>query len=205
LLVAKPRRPYAWSPELRNAGILKRYWRLRLKEASCPNADYHETIMRLQDAVQQHDPKFLLPHHHQALSIPEIRQHLNAATRQLHQTQKASIDNRFRAYQDLLAVYQSDQDADTQKESQRKAKIVKRTIRHEKIRQMFRNIRVTVRRASEPAVGDSSIKSPSNTYGRLWSRQFQRISRLYRSVKPKRNCMGYCIGPRVNRTTFVEL
>ena len=143
--VAKPRRPYAWSPELRNAGILKRYWRLRLKESSCPNADYHDTIMRLQDAVQQHDPKFLLPHLHQALSIPEIRQHLNAATRQLHQTQKASIDNRFRAYQDLLAVYQSDQDADTQKESQRKAKIVKRTIRHEKIRQMFRNIRVTVK------------------------------------------------------------
>jgi hypothetical protein len=143
--LAIPSRNYAWSPELRNAAIIRRYWRLRLKEATDLTSDYTSTIARLQMNVQQHDPTFRLPHHGQQLTPPEVRKHLNTASRTLKTAQMKAIENRFKTNQDLLAMYQNDQDPETRPESTRKAKIVKRTIRTEKIRNMFSNIRNTVK------------------------------------------------------------
>jgi hypothetical protein len=159
--IEQPRRSHAWSPALRNAGIIKKYWRLRLKETTIPNTNYAATILRLQHSVQQQDPKFILPHTECNLTAAEVRKHLNAASRQLHLIQMASSDNRFKAYQDILAVYQSDKDPETRPDSIRKAKIVKRTIRTEKIRAMFSNIRTTVR-GSMPTrlAGINQIKIP---------------------------------------------
>jgi hypothetical protein len=144
-VIAKPRRPYAWSPELRNAGILKRYWRLRLIESITPTANYEVAIQRLQNKIRQSDPSFCLPHLNTPMTAEEVRRKLNSATRHLRKIQQSATENRFKAYQDLLALYQSDTNPDTSKESSRKAKIVKRTIRTEKIRDMFRKIRHTVK------------------------------------------------------------
>jgi hypothetical protein len=86
---------------------------------------------------------------------------LNQATRCLHKTQKAATELRFKTYQDLLAVYQSDTDPNTVKESARKAKIVKRTIRTEKIRDMFRKIRFTAKHIlPDQQTGITQLKIP---------------------------------------------
>jgi hypothetical protein len=67
---------------------------------------------------------------------------------------------RFLAYQDLLATYATDLDPVTRPESNRKAKIVKRTIRTERIRRMFRNIKLTIQRGPISQYGISQIKVP---------------------------------------------
>jgi hypothetical protein len=139
-----PKPLYVWSPQLRNAGIIRRYWRLRLREIK-HNEDFSPTIGRLQDTIRQSDPSFRLPHAGDRLTITEIRQQLKTATKTLHEMQKGSVEMRFRSYQDLLALYKADTDPVTKPESNRKAKIVNRTIRTERIRRMFRNIRNTIK------------------------------------------------------------
>jgi hypothetical protein len=155
--LAIPRKNYAWSPELRNAAIIRRYWRLRLKEATDLTSDYTATIARLQLNVQQHDPTFSFPYQGQQLTTSEIRKHLNTATRTLKTAQMKATENRFKTYQDLLATYQNDQDPATRPESNRKAK---RTIRTEKIRNMFSNIRNTVKGILPQQTGINQLKIP---------------------------------------------
>lgn len=140
-----PRKPYAWSPALRNAGITKRYWKLRLREVKHISEDYSPTIQRLQEQIQQNAPGFKFPYQSQNLDIATIRKHLKKAGQELLKLQKAATEVRFQSYQDLLATYTSDTDPTTKSESNRKARIVKRTIRTERIRSMFRNIRNTIK------------------------------------------------------------
>jgi hypothetical protein len=125
------------------------------------NANYQATIARLQNQIRLVDANFQIPHINSILSSEEIRKHLNQATRCLHKTQKAATELRFKTYQDLLAVYQSDTDPNTVKESARKAKIVKRTIRTEKIRDMFRKIRFTAKHIlPDQQTGITQLKIP---------------------------------------------
>jgi hypothetical protein len=138
-----PRKPYAWSPKLRNAGIVRRYWKLRLRETKY-REDYTQTIHRLQEQVKQSDPRFQFPFLYDKLSIDDIRKHLNQATKDLETIQQGSTEQRFQSYQDLLAIYKADTDPTTRPESNRKAKIVQRTIKTEKIRAMFRKIKNTM-------------------------------------------------------------
>ena len=42
-LLQRPKKPYEWSPKLRNDGLLYRYWRLRLREKT-HSEDYHQTL-----------------------------------------------------------------------------------------------------------------------------------------------------------------
>lgn len=63
-----PRKPHAWSPELRNAGITTRYWKLRLREVKHISEDYSPTIQRLQEQIQQNAPGFKLPYQSQTLT-----------------------------------------------------------------------------------------------------------------------------------------
>ena len=58
--------------------------------------------------------------------------------------QKASIELRFRSFIDLLATYDNDKNPNTKPESDRKAKIVRKTIQPEKTRAMHKNIRTVV-------------------------------------------------------------
>jgi DNA-binding transcriptional MerR regulator len=140
-----PRKVHAWSPQLRNAGMTKRYWRLRLHEAKNSGTNYQATISRLQAYIQCNDPTFKFPHINEALPILSIRQHLNAATKHLQAQQKQALSNRFKTYRDLLATYTNDTNPITRPESNRKAKIVKRTMRTERIRRMFHKIRTTAK------------------------------------------------------------
>jgi hypothetical protein len=155
-----PKKNYEWSPQLRNAAITKRYWKLRLRETKYPGEDYTTTIKRLQETIQQNQPQFQFPKVSDAITIDQARNGLTKATKELKRLQKTASGMRFLAYQDLLATYATDLDPVTRPKSNRKAKIVKRTIRTERIRRMFRNIKLTIQRGPISQYGISQIKVP---------------------------------------------
>lgn len=128
-LKRKPHR-LPWSPALRNAALLRRYWKLRLDDA--PNqSDYLDRMLRIQSQIQQGDPKFTFPFWKVTLSLDDIRHHLNQSSRALRLIQRDASSLRHHTLYDLLAVYTADTNPSTTEESQRKAKIVQRTIDRE--------------------------------------------------------------------------
>ena len=143
-IITKPRQPYSWSPTLRDAGLVYKYWRMRHREAK-HNEDYTATFDRIEQLVRQTTPQFALPLRQSLLPLEQITSHLNAAAKHLKLCQKNSTDLRFRSYTDLLATYETDSNLTTKKLSEKKAAIVRRTIRSEQCRLMYRNIRSIVK------------------------------------------------------------
>jgi hypothetical protein len=82
-----PERKYQWSPKLRNAAIVWRYWKLRLREIN-RSKNYQPTFLRWQQKVGQYDPAFRLPFLNESLSLEQVRKHLNAAQRGFRNIQK---------------------------------------------------------------------------------------------------------------------
>ena len=152
-------KPNHWSPELRNAGILCRYWRLRLKARN--HADYSETYTRLLQTAQQHDPHFTLPSLGIGLEPKEMSRQLKQAIRHLKKCQQESRELRHRTYQELLIRYENDNDPSTQLESIRRAKIVRNTMRAEDIRANFRDIRLAAKPFQTQQGGLKSLMIPS--------------------------------------------
>ena len=138
--LSKKKQPYQWSPQLRNAGILYRYWRLRRRELT-HKQNYTPTFQRLELQTQQHDPSFRLPFLGIPLPISEIKVQVTAAKLHLKSCQLSSTELRFRCYTDLQAAYANDPNPETK----RKLKIVTNTLNSEKSRAMNRNIRQTVK------------------------------------------------------------
>ena len=95
--------------------------------------------------AQAQDPTFVLPFLDSPLPISEIHSQLKLAKTNLTTSQSQSTDLRYRCYNDLLATYADDTDPSTQKESERRAKIVTNTIKSEQCRSMNVNIRSTVK------------------------------------------------------------
>jgi hypothetical protein len=106
-LLRRPQKPFAWSPQLRNDGLLYRYWHLRLKEKTY-SVDYQHTLRRMEKATQQHDPSFILPFLDIPLPLSKIKRQLDTAKAKLKESQRNSQNLRYRCYTYLLAVYESD-------------------------------------------------------------------------------------------------
>ena len=140
----KPPQPYKWSDKLRNAGLLRRYWKFRHSEALF-DLCYSENIDKLEAAVRAHDPSFSFPFKYEVLPIEEIRIHFNAATKALTKCQDNAEGHRIQNQYDLLAQYESDKDPATKEESNRKAVIVRRNIQGEETRGFFNNINNVVK------------------------------------------------------------
>ena len=134
-IITKPRKPYAWSPILRDAGLLYRYWRLRYREEK-HDEDYATTFDRIEQLARQSNTKFALPLRLVALTLDQVTTNLNSAATHLRKCQKNSIDIRYSSYVDLLAKYETDTNSETMKQSKRKAGIVRNTIRSEQCRTM---------------------------------------------------------------------
>jgi hypothetical protein len=66
----KSERKYQWSPKLRNAAIVWRYWKLRLREIN-RSENYQPTVLRWQQKVGQYDPAFRLPFLNESLSLEQ--------------------------------------------------------------------------------------------------------------------------------------
>jgi DNA-directed RNA polymerase specialized sigma subunit len=99
----------------------------------------------MEQTIRQHAPSFLFSSQNEALTETEVKEHLNASKKSLHQCQNESEDLRFRSYLDLLKTYVNDRNPDTREESHRRAKIVQNTIRSERSRAMHRNIKQVVK------------------------------------------------------------
>jgi hypothetical protein len=126
----KPPQPYKWSDKLRNAGLLRRYWKFRHSEVE-RHLCYRETIDKLEAAVQSHNAKFAFPLRDTTLTIEEIRVHFNAATKALTKCQADAEGHRTQCQYDLLAKYETDTDPAMQEELKWKAAIVRRSIQGE--------------------------------------------------------------------------
>ena len=143
-ILERPRKPYEWSPTLRNHGLLFRYWHLRMREKT-HSETYSTTFRRMEQQTQHHDTAFILPFRDVPLPLSEIQKQLKNAKQALTTSQKNSTDLRFRCYTDMLAVYENDTNPSSRRESERKAKIVINTIKSEQSRAMYANIRSTVK------------------------------------------------------------
>ncbi|KAI2505051.1 hypothetical protein MHU86_9407 [Fragilaria crotonensis] len=135
---------YKWSPRLRNAGVLMRYWKLRLREHQY-GEDYYTTFSRWERQIQSCDPSFVLPDRSIELPICEVRKRLNQATKVLRKTQKDASELHNNNYAELLETYEMDNNPLTKTESARKARIVKRTLLGETSRQLFGKLRQIVK------------------------------------------------------------
>ena len=158
LSLRKPPKQYQWSPQLRNAGILLRYWKLRLKVIK-HNHDYSDTFNKWQTQLRTVDPQFSLPSLHETLTIAQIRTSLNIAKKTLRRTQRHSTEHRLQSYQDLIITYNEDQNPSTQAKSKQKSKIVESTIRNEACRRVYRKIGGVVK-PTDKSAGLSKLNIP---------------------------------------------
>ena len=145
-----------WSPTLRNAGLLCRYWNLR-KQSKMENRVTHDTITRLQEMVYQHDPNFTFPLQQVDLTVSDIDEKWKKAKLVLKTLQKDARELRYRSYEEILETYEHDI---YNPESARRAKIIRSTIRTEKCREMYRQIRLSVKPLPVSIGGINSILIP---------------------------------------------
>lgn len=175
-IITKPRKPYAWSPTLRDAGLLYRYWRLRYREEK-HDEDYATTFDRIEQLAQQSNTKFVLPLRSVALTLDQVTTNLNSAATHLRKCQKNSIDIRFSSYVDLLAKYETDTNSETMKQSKHKAGIVRNTIRSEQCRTMYSNIRQVVKPNLNSGFQDTNTaQNIHKTFSTSFRQRIQRIS-----------------------------
>ena len=106
--LSRTQKPYQWSPTLRNAGLLYRYWRLCHWEATTGTANYSNIYDRMLRQTATHDPTFRLPYLGERLTLDIIITNLNSADKHLKKSQNESVELRYKCCNDLLA-YKSDQ------------------------------------------------------------------------------------------------
>ena len=143
-LLGTPPKKYKWSPNHQNAAVLMRYWKLRLWELRY-SENYQETFDRWERQVQIYGSSFHLPDNHQQLDVTQVRSHLNTVTKSLRKIQCNSDDLRSKRSYDLLTQYDDDNNPATKPDSQRRAKIVQRTLQSEASREMHSKIRQVVK------------------------------------------------------------
>jgi hypothetical protein len=78
---------YSWSPTLRNAGLICRYWHLRVYGLRS-HRDMAPSIFRLQNIIRQHDPDFMFPMQYAVLSMEEVLNQWKLARKELKLCQK---------------------------------------------------------------------------------------------------------------------
>ena len=159
-ILRHPPKKCAWSPALRNSGIVRRYWMLRLRE-QVRHEDYSLTFHRWQTSVQLYDESFCLPLLGTPMTVPQIRQQLTASNNSFRALQKRSIPLRLRTNQELLETYQDDYNPSTKVESLRKARILRNTIDGESIRRVFGNLRSIVKPSESSNL--AKLQVPSTT------------------------------------------
>jgi hypothetical protein len=157
----KPSCQYQWSPALRDAGIIRQYWKLHLKDALL-STDHSLRILRLESQIVQHEPSFVFPYRDETLSLVDIRVHLNKSTKTLRKVQCASEGHHQTNLYDLLArYYQSGQSSLPPNEARCRASVVRRTLTTEACRGMYANIRQQTK--PEERLGLQHVNVPAET------------------------------------------
>jgi hypothetical protein len=130
---------YAWSPKLRNSAIIRQYWRLRLRELDFGET-WGRTFDRWTSQTQAHDANFILPFRRVVLSREDISKYFTAASKAFRHCQRNSTDLRNQSYHDLMLFYEDDDNPMTRVSSQRKLKIIRRTILSENQRRLHKSL-----------------------------------------------------------------
>ena len=89
-----------WSPQLRNAGLLCRYWHLRIYSIK-RNKDVTSSITRILEMIQQHDPTYTFPLQHDNLSLQVMTTQWKQAKNALKDCQMQARELRYRSYEDM--------------------------------------------------------------------------------------------------------
>ena len=163
----RPRKKCDWSKELRNSAIIRRYWLLRLRETS-RNECYTHLFQRWHDRIRLQDPEFTLPFLGQPLLPHEIREHFNRANRLFRKNQRKATPLRLQMYHDLLATYEDDDSPRTRTESNRKARIVRNTIKGETTRQTYANLRLTLKPTPNSSLNKVLVPSSTTTSSSIY-------------------------------------
>ena len=155
----KPPQPYKWSDRLRNAALLRRYWKFRLTEIK-DDLCYDAAIKLLEDRIRQHSGNYTFPLRDEELTIAEVRVHYNAATKELSKVQLNAEEYRIQNQYDQLAVLEADRNPATMEESHRMVKIIERNIQGETTRNMFQSIGNVVK--PRPSGGVQKVLIPKH-------------------------------------------
>ena len=133
------KKTYSWSPTLRNKALLRKYWRLRLKEIDFQE-DYQPTFLRIIRDMQRIDPEFTFPFLGEPLSRDTVSKHFTSASNEFRKCQRNSVDLRSQTYHDLMLSYEDDNNPASRPDSQRKLKIIQRTILSEAQRRVHKSL-----------------------------------------------------------------
>ena len=144
-----------WSPALRNAGLLCRYWHLRIY-AIREHRDTTRSILRLQEMIQQHEPSYQFLRQQENLPLSEMVKCWKDAKKALKECQSEARELCYRSYEDMLVHYE----VESSPESRRRASIVRRTLRTERCRETYRSIRLSTKPLGEHTGGLQSILIP---------------------------------------------
>jgi hypothetical protein len=158
--LSRPPKPHPWSPLLRNTAVIRNYWKLCLPEIKHGHC-YRDIFRRWEQNIQQHDPGFSLPRLNEKLSIEEVRQQFNAATKHFRKTQMNSTALRIHTYEDQIRTYMDDTNPLNQKASQKKAQMLLPTIRTETCCALFSDLRSVLKSSTVSAL--SNLLIPNNT------------------------------------------
>ena len=153
----KPPCPYEWSPALRNAGIIRSYWKLRIYDAQ-NNMNHSGRMQRLEAQVCQHDPTFRLPHREESFSMEALQQHLDIAL-DLRKIQRSAPEYRMRSLYDLLAFYESGDSDVSASEARRRSTGLRAAIRNGTTRGTFSNIRQQLKPVEQSGLQHVNIPS----------------------------------------------
>jgi hypothetical protein len=180
--LSKPPKKCAWSPTLRNTAMIRKYWKLRLREKKHHHC-YYSTFLRWQCKIQKCDSTFAFPLLDVPLFIEEIRKHFNAATKLFRKSQVDSTSLRLKTDEELIKKYLEDNESTTQKESARRAKVLLKTIQTETCQKTFGDLRNVFKPSSMSAL--SKVLIPRHEPVPSEESQEKNIHAILRDTKPE--------------------
>ena len=156
----KPTSKYPWSPSLRNAGLIRQYWKLRLSDVIL-STDHTVRISRLESQITQHEPSFVFPFRHEALSEVDTRHHLNQSSKTLSRIQRDSEGHRQHNLYAILAKYEAGGTSLSPSEVQRRSAGIRNTLTNEACRGKYANIRNQTKK--EERSGLQHVNAPADS------------------------------------------
>ncbi|KAI2503171.1 hypothetical protein MHU86_11274 [Fragilaria crotonensis] len=160
-VLKRPPKKCRWSPILRNKAFTRLYWKLRLRELQ-EGKNYSATFTRWQGQLRQHDQNFFFPFLNEELPLEEVRAQFNKASSEFYKCQADATPMRLKCYEDLIVRYETDTNPATMTASRHKAKVVRRTIDGETVRNKFREIRRTVKPFTASSLSKILVPSGSS-------------------------------------------
>lgn len=125
--------------------------------------DYSTTFTQWERQIQTFDPNFQLPNRSTPIDIQEVQTiQLNKATKLLRKIQKNATMSRASRYEELKAKYEAKTNPFTQQESQKRAKIVSRTIQGEAYKGLYGKLRQIFKPSDYSSLSQIQVPRPSS-------------------------------------------